>query len=254
MSKLLSSPESKDGHAGHYCRNCLNSFTSKERLTVHEDKCKMHEVCKIEMPKEGSTQYFKNYHKSQSVSFVVYADFECFTKPIHTCQPDPKESYAKKYQKHELSSFRYYIKYFDDSVYKEDPVVYTKQSEDEAVAQIFVETLEENIRNIYQKFRFPKSMIFEFKELEIYKKSLMCHICKDPLTPDDKENHTVRDHCHFTGKFRGAAHNQCNLACRKPKLFPVIFHNLTGYDAHLFIKTLCKTAREIDCIPNNKEK
>ena len=101
MSKLLSSQKSKDGHVRHYCRNCLNSFTSKERLTVHEDMCKMHEVYKIEMPKEGSTQYFKNYHRSQSVPFEVYADFECFTKPIHTCQPNPKpDSYTKKYQKH----------------------------------------------------------------------------------------------------------------------------------------------------------
>ena len=116
-----------------------------------------------------------------------------------------------------------------------------------------METLEENIRNIYQKFRFPKSMIFESKEREIYEKSTHCHICKDLLTPDE-ENHTVRDHCHFTGKFREAAHNQCNLAYRKPKFFPVIFHNLAGYDAHFFIKNLGKTEGQIDRIPNNEEK
>ncbi|XP_073235132.1 uncharacterized protein [Porites lutea] len=48
----------------------------------------------------------------------------------------------------------------------------------------------------------------------------------------------VRDHCHFTGKYRGAAHNKCNLRCRKPRVLPVIIHNLQGYDAHLFIKQL----------------
>ena len=57
----------------------------------------------------------------------------------------------------------------------------------------------------------------------------------------------VRDHCHFTGKYRGAAHKDCNLKCRKPLFIPVLFHNLQGYDAHLFIKQLAK-------IPTTEEK
>ena len=97
-------------------------------------------------------------------------------------------------------------------------------------------------------------MIFGPEDRKIYEKSTHCHICKQPLTPDGKTNYTVRDHCHFTGKFRGAAHNSCNLSYRKPKFFPVIFHNLAGYDSHLFIKNLGKTEGEIDCIPNNEEK
>ena len=64
----------------------------------------------------------------------------------------------------------------------------------------------------------------------------------------------VKDHCHYTGKYRGAAHNECNLNYRKPKFTPVVFHNLSGYDSHLFIKNLGFTAGNIDCIPNNDEK
>ena len=48
----------------------------------------------------------------------------------------------------------------------------------------------------------------------------------------------VRDHCHYTGKFRGAAHNSCNLEYQKPNFFPVVFHHLSGYDAHIFIMKL----------------
>ena len=48
----------------------------------------------------------------------------------------------------------------------------------------------------------------------------------------------VRDRCHLSGKFRGAAHEVCNLKYKVPKFFPVVFHNLSGYDSHLFIKTL----------------
>ena len=64
----------------------------------------------------------------------------------------------------------------------------------------------------------------------------------------------VLDHCHLTGKYRGAAHNECNLNYKIPKFFPVIFHNLSGYDAHLFIKNLGVTKGNINCIPNNEEK
>ena len=46
----------------------------------------------------------------------------------------------------------------------------------------------------------------------------------------------VRDHCHLTGKFRSAAHEGCNQKYKIPKFFPVVFHNLSGYDSHLLLK------------------
>ncbi|XP_073228494.1 uncharacterized protein [Porites lutea] len=64
----------------------------------------------------------------------------------------------------------------------------------------------------------------------------------------------VRDHCHFTGQYRGAAHNSCNLQCRKPMILPVIFHNFQGYDAHLFIKQLACLPGDLNCIPSTEEK
>ena len=63
----------------------------------------------------------------------------------------------------------------------------------------------------------------------------------------------MRDHCHLSGKFRSAAHQVCNLKYKVPKFFPVVFHNLSGYDSHLFIKTLRNGKEYISCIPNNEE-
>ena len=71
---------------------------------------------------------------------------------------------------------------------------------------------------------------------------------------DYKNKRLVRDHCHFTGKYWGAAHNKCNLQFRKPKFTPIIFHNLSSYDSHLFIKNLGKTEGNIKYIPNNEER
>ena len=86
------------------------------------------------MPKEGSILKFKSFFRKMRVPFVVYADFECFTEKLDTTQPNPKQSYTKQYQKHTPSGFCYYIKCFDDSVYKQEPLIYTKQSEDKDVA------------------------------------------------------------------------------------------------------------------------
>ena len=89
-----------------------------------------------------------------------------------------------------------------------------------------------------------------------YEKATICHICEGGISKEvnDPRFKKVRDHCHLTGKFRGAAHDKCNIEYRLPKFYPVIFHNLSGYDSHLFIKNLGKSEGKIDCIPNNEEK
>ena len=81
-----------------------------------------------------------------------------------------------------------------------------------------------------------------------YDNSTLCHICIEELGKDG-----VRDHCHLSGTFRGAAHEICNLKYKVPKFFPIVFHNLSGYDSHQFIKTLGNSDGDISCIPNNEE-
>ena len=81
--------------------------------------------------------------------------------------------------------------------------IYTKKSENDDVAQAFVDSIEKTIKDIYQKFKFPKTIIMTDKDKENFAKVQQCHICDMPLDRDK-----VRDHCHFTGKFRGAAHNK----------------------------------------------
>ena len=67
--------------------------------------------------------------------------------------------------------------------------------------------------------------------------------------------HKVRDHDHYTGKFRGAAHNICNLRYCTTKEIPVVFHNGSTYDFHRIINELAKEFRgNIDCLGENMEK
>ena len=114
--------------------------------------------------------------------------------------------------------------------------------------QLFIDTLEKNIKEIYKKFKFPKGMIMTMHDKLVYYNSTHCHICNEELGKDK-----VRDHCHLSGKFRGDAHEVCNIKYKVPRFIPVVFHNLSGYDSHLFIKTLGNSKGDISCIPNNEE-
>ena len=82
-----------------------------------------------------------------------------------------------------------------------------------------------------------------------YKRLIVCQICYKPFTPTNRK---VRDHCHYTGLYRGPAHSFCNLMYQIPSYIPVVFRNLSGYDAHLFISELGKHSHYICVIVKNK--
>ena len=88
-------------------------------------------------------------------------------------------------------------------------------------------------------------------DLNKYEGTNVCHICEKTIDNGDVK---VRDHNHFTGEFVGAAHQSCNINFKEPSFIPIVFHNLSGYDAHLFIKQLGGPGEEINCIANNEEK
>ena len=92
------------------------------------------------------------------------------------------------------------------------------------------------------------------KEIKSYEKQKVCHICKKEFC-DDKNNKKVRDHCHYTEKFRGAAHNICNLRYNIPKKIPIVFHNGSTYDYHFVIKKLAEEFKgDFECLGENTEK
>ena len=83
-----------------------------------------------------------------------------------------------------------------------------------------------------------------------------CYLCKKPLLQKNYRD-AVKDHCHITGKYRGAAHSQCNLKLRinpKTDQIPVVFHNLRGYDAHHLMQAMANLQKEVKCVANNMEK
>ena len=249
LSRLIRTQLTKSRVNGgvYICKRCLCHFTVKNSFEKHEKYCSVNKMVAVKMPKKGESLYFKNFHKKYPVPFVIDADFECFTKPVLNCKPDPSKSYDVDYQKHEPSGFCFYLKGITGRFKTES---FTKEKEDDDVAAIFVNKIVGYTQSIYDEYyRKPKLMFLTKEEENSFKQAEYCSLCEEELGED-----RVRDHCHFTGKYRGAAHNECNLRCRKPRVLPVIFHNLQGYDAHLFIKELAKIPGKLDCIPSTEEK
>ena len=89
------------------------------------------------------------------------------------------------------------------------------------------------------------------EEEHLFQQSNSCWICEKLIDNDDEK---VRDHCHVTGKFRGAAHWSCNINFQLTKKAPIIFRNLKGHDSHLIFCELNKFDIKINVIPNRLEK
>ena len=91
------------------------------------------------------------------------------------------------------------------------------------------------------------------KEIKSYEKQKVCHIYKEKFC-NDKNKKKVRDHCHYTGKFRGAPHSECNLRYKVPKEIPVVFRNGSTHDYHFIIKRLEeKLEGEFECLGENTD-
>ena len=260
--------QTKHEHRKHFCMYCLQCFSSEEVLKNHKDNCiQLNGEQAIKMPdKSNNTLKFNNFNKQQPVPFVIYADFEAITEKISGCKPNNNKSYTDNYQKHTDCGFGYKVVCCYDDKYTQPLKIYRG----EKAVYTFLEYMLDEVKyckNIMKK-EFNKPLRMTKEDEEKFQKSDKCHICSKKFTDKDIK---VRDHCHITGKYRGSAHQECNLQLRvdveKIKI-PVIFHNLRGYDSHLIMQEIGQIVKDyeynnkngkkcqmnINAIPNNMEK
>ena len=254
MSRLASSQLSRKEHKKFVCDACLCAFGTDELLKRHCELCLHHDHQRQIYPEPGSTVRFERHERTQEFPIAVYADFECYVEPLQEypqTQTQPKESSTTPYQKHSPSGFSYYVKCMDDSILEPELVCYTQQHEGEDVAAKFVDSVEAVVHRFYNRTKDVKPITMTHNTTMRHRAATECYACGGCFTPDD---YKVADHCHYTGRYRGAAHNSCNLRMATPKFVPVYFHNLEGYDAHLFVKNLGVTDGSIKCIPKTEER
>ena len=172
-----------------------------------------------------------------------------YLKKTSTCQNNPNKSSTTKINKHTSSGYSIFTGCsFDESKNK---INYYRGDD---CMKKFCKDLREHAMKVinYEK----KKMIPLTTEEKIYhNKQKICYICKKEFNNNDKKNYEVRVHCHYTGKYRGAAHNICNLRHKVPKEIPVVFRNGSTYDYDFIIKELVKEFEaNFDCLGENTEK
>ena len=258
FSRLLNNQVSKNTRKLFFCDACLHYFSSADELDRHtkhdcnhiytalpDDTFKLN---KLGESVPANRLQFQNYQNQITAPVVIYADFESLLLPLDRVENDPRQPFSTAILKHEPYSWAYYVKSNIDDTWSSFQTYRGGNA-----AQVFVTKLENEVKNIYNKYwKNPKPMEkLNADQLLDYKQAAVCNICKKPF---NTLNFKCKDHCHISGKFRGAAHSICNLNFRLHYFIPVFFHNLAGYDAHLFIKQLAGEVGGIEIIPTSTEK
>ena len=237
----------------YYCLNYFHSYRTENKLNVHKRICENNEYCNIEMPSPNNLIKYNQGDKSLKLPFIIYADLEFILKKIDTCQNNPDLSSTTKINQHIPSGYSIYTSCSFDkynnklSYYRGEDCLrrFCKDLKDHAI----------KIIDCKKKDMIPLTK----EEKDNYNKQNLCHICKKEFNNDMTESSSleckVRDHCHFTGKYGGAAHNTCNLRYKIPKNIPVIFHNGSTYDYHFIIRELANGFDgNFECLGENTEK
>ena len=235
--------QTKHEHRKHFCMYCLQCFSREDVLTEHKNHCiSINGKQAIKMPEKGDKVYFKNHHKQLAVPFIIYSDFEALTEKVQGCQPNNDKSYTEEYQRHVDCGYGYKVVCCYDDKYNKPVQIYRGEN---AVYKFMEAMLEEvNWCKSKMKKHFNKPLKITKENETDFQKAAKCHICDIKYTDKDVR---VRDHCHITGKYRGSAHQDCNLKLNiepeKIKI-PVIFHNLRGYDSHFIMQQIGEIAKE----------
>ena len=177
---------------------------------------------------------------------------------MSTCMNNPNESYTIKIIKHTPSGYS----------------IFTSCSFDESKNILNYYRGKDCMKKFCKDLRIHATKIINYEKKKVisltpeekinYNDQNVSYIRKkefdtidtaEPSSLERKKNYKVRGHCHYTGKYRGAAHNVCNLRYKVPKEIPVVFHNGSTYDYHFIIKELAKEFDgNFNCLGENTEK
>ena len=189
-----------------YCLNCFCAYSTRNKLEEHRKICENHNYCNIEMSNENNKIIkYSQGEKSIKLPFIIYVDLECLLEKMSTCYNNPEEPSTTEINKHTPSAYSFFTHCsFDKTKNKLD---YYRGTD---CIKKFCKDLREHATKIinYQK---KKMIPLTTKEEINHNKQKICYICEKEFDIKDKKHHKVRHHCHYTGKYRGAAHNICNL-------------------------------------------
>ena len=210
----------KDSHMKWVCRRCLTAFSSEDILSQHIDRCQKQQPTNITFSWKDHLK-FEDYHMKVPIPIRVYAYFECINHATATAVSQPTDD-------HEAA-----VAISPKVLYKQIPIAvgfFLNSPFGKNYSSYFGESCVAWFENDMLTLEDLASECFETKSpLEItpeegvasqesFQQSKVCWLCERELHSDTEGAlQKVRDHDHLTGKYRGAAHNRCNLNCKKGK-------------------------------------
>ena len=256
LNKYLHS-NNKDNNKKYFCSRCLNSFISEENLDKHKNLCLKYNKKseKLVLPKEKSILKFEKIEHMIKTPFTIYYDIETYNQHLK------KTKQFKKIENttHEKLLKPYLIGYilkcnYDNKFSKKCKIFIGEQCIEKFILNlIFTERpyIWETIKLNFNKSieRNPDLTKFDINT---------CHLCNKKIY-----NKPVKNHCHFTSKMLGYAHNKCNLRYKFKKdnvndeyLINVFGHNSQNFDQSFLIRALQNLDNKIpfSCLPRNSNK
>ena len=250
LDRLLRDQNKHNGK--HFCPCCIFPLRSKEAMEKHFMACRNGNHTRITMPSsDDNILEFKNVHRQLEAPMIIYADFECLTEVVEkqNTELDEDMSYTRTYQKH--TPCGYALLPVIRSGIKESEYKHLTLYRGEDTMKHFLNKILTIAEDHHSSMKQPLDM--QKEDWTKFYSAKFCLICSTILGTD-----RVRDHCHVSGKFRGAAHSKCNIALRLNRDVSVGIHNLRRYDGHIIMNqlgTLCEAhpQLEINAIAKNME-
>ena len=206
LSRLLSSQNTKRNGKEYFCTNCLQGLWEESSRNEHVVYCKDNESVRIEMPHKDPIVQYSDGQFQFKVPFIMYADFESILEPIQGPGNNPRISSTRGVNIHTPSGWCVRSEFAYGKV--KDPL---KLYRGKDCIRKFCEHIIGEARRLYNSFPISKE----------YKTASSCHICFAPFRAGARK---VRDHCHYSDIYRGAAHSLCNLQYKIPSyIFQLYF-------------------------------
>ena len=227
-------------HYIHLCRRCPNTYGDQSKLEEHMLRCIEQKVCNISYLHSNQKINFNDWYMNIDPPMWIAADFECMNIPFND---NDNNGVTDKLFINKLIAIGYNIvknSDYDNLNLEKDG--YVKYFGEDCVEWFINEMLE---IESYMKTYFKNEIEINLDTIPENYNQTTCWLCEKEFKPKDmKENPIARDHCHLTGRFRGLAHNNCNLNTRKDhtSFVPILFHNFSGYDCHLIFEKLINMA------------
>ena len=226
INSLLNDRTGHNRHVCKYCNRCLRPFFSQCKLNEHLPACMRNQQRQYNMPLFGKNNLsFSNFAKTISPTHVIYGDIECMLLPGGEHCPImcgyvtvPNSSLTAL-----QNTFPSYHSFVGRDCIRQLLSHLCNQ----------VETLCE----FNEKYGRENMKPLSPSQQRDLNDSQNCYLCRQPFAMKRQSQEKVRDHDHFSGEYIGPACSKCNLSRRNRRSsFPIVFHNLKGYDAHHLIK------------------